>query len=48
MRALGIAGLSVTMPHKEQAFAAVDDTTEVARRLQAVNCVTGRDGVLRG
>jgi len=48
MRALGIAGLSVTMPHKEQAFGAVDDTTEVARRLQAVNCVTGRDGMLLG
>ncbi len=48
MRALGIAGLSVTMPHKEQAFGAVDDTTEVARRLEAVNCVSWRDGVLVG
>jgi len=48
MRALGIAGLSVTMPHKEQAFAAMDDTTEVARRLEAVNCVSWRDGVLLG
>ncbi len=41
MRALGMAGLSVTMPHKEPAFAAVDDATEVARRLGVVNCVTG-------
>ncbi len=48
MRALGIAGLSVTMPHKEQAFGAVDDTTEVARRLEAVNCVSWRDGALLG
>lgn len=48
MRALGIAGLSVTMPHKEQAFAAVDDTTEVARRLGAVNCVSWREGALVG
>ncbi|HLM95332.1 MAG TPA: shikimate dehydrogenase [Acidimicrobiales bacterium] len=48
MRALGIAGLSVTMPHKEQAFSAVDHTTEVARRLEAVNCVTWRDGELWG
>jgi len=48
MRALGIAGLSVTMPHKQQAFAAVDDVTEVARRLGVVNCVTRRDGVLVG
>jgi shikimate dehydrogenase len=48
MRALEIAGLSVTMPHKEEAFAAVDDNTEVARRLEAVNCVTWRDGTLVG
>jgi len=48
MRALGIAGLSVTMPHKEQAFAAVDDTTDVARRLGAVNCVSWHAGALVG
>jgi len=48
MRALQIAGLSVTMPHKEDAFAAVDDTTVVARRLGAVNCVTWRQGALVG
>ena len=49
MRALGIAGLSVTMPHKEQAFACVDEATGVAARLGAVNCVTLRaDGTLLG
>jgi shikimate dehydrogenase len=48
MRALKIAGLSVTMPHKEPAFAAVDDVTEVARRLGVVNCVSRRDGSLLG
>jgi shikimate dehydrogenase len=48
MRALGLAGLSVTMPHKEDAFSAVDHTSEVARRLRAVNCVTPRDGTLVG
>jgi shikimate dehydrogenase len=48
MRALGLAGLSVTMPHKEQAFAAVDDTSEVARRLGAVNCVSWHEGTLVG
>jgi shikimate dehydrogenase len=48
MRALEIVGLSVTMPHKEPAFAAVDDSTEVARRLEAVNCLTWRDGTLVG
>jgi len=48
MRALRIGGLSVTMPHKEQAFAAVDEVTEVARRLGVVNCVSWRDGTLVG
>jgi shikimate dehydrogenase len=40
MRALGIAGLSVTMPHKEVVAELVDRTTPVATRLAAVNCVT--------
>jgi shikimate dehydrogenase len=49
MRALAIAGLSVTMPHKEQAFGCVDEASEVARLLGAVNCVTrGADGTLVG
>src|SRR5579864_7589882 len=48
MRALEIVGLSVTMPHKEAAFDAVDEATDVARRLGAVNCVTRRDGALVG
>jgi shikimate dehydrogenase len=48
MRALRIAGLSVTMPHKSSAFAAVDDVTDVARRLGVVNCVSWRDGALVG
>ena len=39
MRTLGIGGLSVTMPHKDAAFAAVDDRTPVAAALEAVNCV---------
>jgi shikimate dehydrogenase len=48
MRALGLAGLSVTMPHKEAAYAVVDDATDVARRLGVVNCVSRRDGALVG
>jgi shikimate dehydrogenase len=38
-RALGIAGLSVTMPHKEEVAAAVDSCSPTAARLGAVNCV---------
>lgn len=43
MRALGLRGLSVTMPHKEGAAVAVDRTSPVARALGAVNCLV-REG----
>ena len=39
-RALGIRGLSVTMPHKEAVAGLVDRRTPLADRLRAVNCVT--------
>lgn len=39
MRALGLGGLNVTMPHKGAAWKAVDTRTEVAEALGAVNCV---------
>jgi shikimate dehydrogenase len=48
MRRADISGLSVTMPHKADVAALVDDCTEVARRLGAVNCIVNRDGVLLG
>jgi shikimate dehydrogenase len=48
VRALGLAGLSVTMPHKAEVAALVDECSEVAARLGAVNCVHNRDGVLYG
>jgi shikimate dehydrogenase len=48
MRALGLAGLSVTMPHKEATAELVDECSEIASTLGAVNCVWNRDGVLRG
>lgn len=38
-QALGLAGLSVTMPHKPAAAAAVDRLSPEARALGAVNCV---------
>lgn len=43
MRALGIEGLSVTMPHKAAAAACLDDLTADAVALGAVNCIS-RDG----
>jgi len=48
MRALGIAGLSVTMPHKEDAARTVDRCSPDAERLGAVNCVTLEGGELVG
>lgn len=48
MRALGIAGLSVTMPHKEAVAALVDRRTPVATRLGAVNCVAREGDALVG
>jgi shikimate dehydrogenase len=48
MRALDIHGYSVTMPYKTAVAAAVDELTDAARELQAVNCVVNRGGWLVG
>lgn len=49
MRALGIDGLSVTMPHKQAAARTVDVLTPAALALDAVNCVArSADGRLEG
>jgi shikimate dehydrogenase len=48
MRTLGISGYSVTMPHKAEVAAAVDERTPEAAALGAVNCVHNLDGVLVG
>jgi shikimate dehydrogenase len=48
MRRFDVLGLSVTMPHKADVAAVVDACEDVARRLQAVNCILNRDGILTG
>lgn len=48
MRALGLAGLSITTPHKDAVVGAVDELSPVAARLQAVNCIVPREGRLVG
>jgi shikimate dehydrogenase len=48
VRALGLAGLSVTMPHKAEVAALVDECSPVAKALEAVNCVVNREGTLWG
>jgi shikimate dehydrogenase len=46
--ALGLRGLSVTMPHKDAAAASVDTLTPAAAALGAVNCVSITDGHVVG
>jgi shikimate dehydrogenase len=49
MRALGVCGASITMPHKEAAVHACDEVTPRATMLRSVNCITRLpDGRLRG
>ncbi len=48
IRALGLRGVSVTMPHKQAVIDGLDEVTEVAGALDAVNCIEVRDGRLIG
>ena len=48
MRRARLTGLSVTMPHKADVAALVDEPAEVARQLGAVNCVHMLDDTLHG
>ena len=46
---LGFAGVNVTVPHKEAAFAAVDEMDRLAKRIGAVNTIVfDDDGGARG
>ena len=45
---LGLAGLSVTTPHKHDVIAALDRLGEEATRLAAVNCIRWEDGAAVG
>jgi shikimate dehydrogenase len=48
MRALGLEGLSVTMPHKSAVMDALDELSADAAELGAVNCVVRRGSTLVG
>lgn len=45
---LGFAGCNLTIPHKETALAFMDELSETAQRLGAVNTVVVKDGRLYG
>lgn len=48
VRALGLRGINVTVPHKEAVLPHLDDVDEPARRIRAVNTVIHRNGKLKG
>lgn len=48
IRALGLGGVNVTVPHKEAVMAFLDEVTPMARRVGAVNTVIHREGRLIG
>ncbi|MGI9504787.1 MAG: shikimate dehydrogenase [Geminicoccaceae bacterium] len=49
LHALGFKGCNLTIPHKEAVFPLVDDLTETARRVGAVNTlIIGEDGRIQG
>lgn len=48
MRALGIQGMSVTMPHKSTVIGALDSLSDDASALNSVNCITNQGGTLIG
>jgi len=48
IRALGITGVNLTIPHKEAACALVDELDPLAAAIGAVNTIVNRDGRLCG
>lgn len=49
LRPLGFSGCNLTIPHKQEAMAVVDEVDEVARKIGAISCVVVRgDGSLFG
>ncbi len=45
---LTVGGFSVTIPHKETAMAAVDETDEMVKKAGALNTIVAREGALCG
>lgn len=48
VRALGMAGINVTVPHKETVLRHLDELTDTARACRAVNTIINRRGTLVG
>jgi len=48
VRALGVRGLNVTIPHKERVIEFLDELDDVSREVGAVNTIINRAGRLKG
>ncbi len=48
LRALGIKGVSVTVPHKERVIKYLDEVDEIAQEIGAVNTIINKEGLLCG
>lgn len=48
MRALGIRGMSVTIPHKSSVLSMLDEVDDLAEKIGAVNTIVHRNGRLTG
>lgn len=48
IRALGFAGVNVTIPHKEAVITHLDEVTQLARQIGAVNTIVNQNGRLIG
>jgi len=48
IRALGIAGINVTIPHKERVIEYLDEVSEYSKQIRSVNTIVNMDGRLKG
>jgi len=48
IRALGLAGVNVTIPHKERVIEYLDEVSELSRQIRSVNTIIPANGRLRG
>lgn len=48
IRALGIRGLNITIPHKIRALSLIDEPDTLARQIRAINTIVNDGGILRG
>ncbi|MDW7998722.1 MAG: shikimate dehydrogenase, partial [Thermodesulfovibrio sp.] len=48
IRALNIKGVNITVPHKETVIQYIDELSEEAKDIGAVNTILNKEGILRG